>query len=101
MIDGWQQGLTGQTVGSQVLLIVPPDLGYGDAGSGDTIPGGATLVFVVDILAALLTPGCALLPDNTMKSRGIPRLFSLNTEVVRTVFQNNLISSESVPFISS
>lgn len=36
-----------------------------------------------------------------MKSRGIPWLFSLNTEVVRTVFQNNLISSESVPFISS
>lgn len=36
-----------------------------------------------------------------MKSRGIPRLFSLNTEVVRTVLQNNLISSESVPFISS
>lgn len=52
MIDGWQQGLTGQTVGSQVLLIVPSDLGYGDAGSGDTIPGDATLVFVVDILAA-------------------------------------------------
>lgn len=52
VIDGWQQGLTGQTVGSQVLLIVPPDLGYVDAGSGDTIPGGATLVFVVDILAA-------------------------------------------------
>lgn len=51
VIDGWQQGLAGQTVGSQVLLIVPPDLGYGDSGSGDTIPGGATLVFVVDILA--------------------------------------------------
>lgn len=51
VIKGWQQGLAGQTVGSQVLLIVPPDLGYGDTGSGDTIPGGATLVFVVDILA--------------------------------------------------
>lgn len=52
LIDGWVQGLVGKTVGSQVLLVVPPDLGYGDAGSGDTIPGGATLVFVVDILAA-------------------------------------------------
>lgn len=51
MIEGWSQGLAGQTVGSQVLLIVPSDLGYGDSGSGDTIPGGATLVFVVDILA--------------------------------------------------
>lgn len=52
LIDGWVQGLVGKTVGSQVLLVVPPDLGYGDAGSGDTIPGGSTLVFVVDILAA-------------------------------------------------
>ncbi len=52
MIDGWVQGLVGKTVGSQVLLVVPPELGYGDAGSGDAIPGGATLVFVVDILAA-------------------------------------------------
>lgn len=51
LIDGWVQGLAGQTVGSQVLLIIPPDLGYADAGSG-IIPGGATLVFVVDILAA-------------------------------------------------
>jgi len=51
LIDGWVQGLVGQTVGSQVLLVIPSDLGYGDEGNG-TIPGGATLVFVVDILAA-------------------------------------------------
>ncbi|HAJ16780.1 MAG TPA: hypothetical protein DCL57_01540, partial [Microbacterium sp.] len=38
-----------QTVGSQVLVVVPPDQGYGDAGQGP-IPGGATLVFVIDIL---------------------------------------------------
>ena len=51
LIEGWDSGLLGQTVGSQVLLVVPSDLGYGDAGSG-AIPGGATLIFVVDILAA-------------------------------------------------
>ncbi|GIG34643.1 FKBP-type peptidyl-prolyl cis-trans isomerase [Cellulomonas pakistanensis] len=51
LIQGWQQGIAGQPVGSQVLLVVPPDLGYGDEDSGD-IPGGSTLVFVVDILAA-------------------------------------------------
>ncbi len=51
LIDGWVQGLVGKTVGSQVLLVVPPELGYGDADSG-TIPAGSTLVFVVDILAA-------------------------------------------------
>lgn len=51
VIDGWAQGLTGQTVGSQVLVIIPPDLGYGDTAT-DTIPAGSTLIFVVDILAA-------------------------------------------------
>lgn len=53
VIQGWVDGLAGQTVGSQVLLIIPPELGYGDAGSGGVIPGGATLIFVVDILAAI------------------------------------------------
>ncbi|WP_026645453.1 FKBP-type peptidyl-prolyl cis-trans isomerase [Bifidobacterium sp. AGR2158] len=50
MIKGWQEGLVGQTVGSQVLLVVPPDLGYGDQEQGE-IPANSTLVFVVDILA--------------------------------------------------
>lgn len=49
LIEGFAQGLAGQTVGSQVLIVIPPELGYGDEGSG-SIPGGATLVFVVDIL---------------------------------------------------
>jgi FKBP-type peptidyl-prolyl cis-trans isomerase 2 len=51
VIDGWIEGLVGQTVGSQVLLVIPSDKGYGEDGSS-SIPGGATLVFVVDILAA-------------------------------------------------
>lgn len=51
VIQGWQQGLVGQTVGSQVLLIIPPALGYGDQESG-SIPANSTLIFVVDILSA-------------------------------------------------
>lgn len=51
VIKGWDQGLVGQTVGSQVLLVVPPSLGYGDAEQG-SIPANSTLIFVVDILAA-------------------------------------------------
>jgi peptidylprolyl isomerase len=51
LIDGWVQGLVGATVGSQVLLVIPPSLGYGDTASG-AIPAGSTLVFVIDILAA-------------------------------------------------
>ena len=51
VITGWNTGLQGQTVGSQVLLVIPPDQGYGDKDQG-TIPANSTLVFVVDIVDA-------------------------------------------------
>lgn len=51
MIAGWDEGLVGQTVGTQVLLVIPPDKGYGASGS-EGISGTDTLVFVVDILDA-------------------------------------------------
>jgi len=51
VIAGWDEGLVGQTVGSQVLLVVPPDKGYGASGQSSAgIKGTDTLVFVVDIL---------------------------------------------------
>ena len=49
VIPGFAKALIGQTVGSQVIAVIPPDQGYGDEAS-DTIPAGSTLVFVVDIL---------------------------------------------------
>jgi peptidylprolyl isomerase len=53
VIPGWDAGLVGQTVGSQVLLVIPPDQGYGEAGQPSAgISGTDTLVFVVDILDA-------------------------------------------------
>jgi peptidylprolyl isomerase len=53
VIDGWDEGLVGQTVGSQVLLVVPPDKGYGASGQPSAgIQGTDTMVFVVDILGA-------------------------------------------------
>ena len=53
VINGWDTGLVGQTVGSRVLLVIPPAQGYGSAGSSQVgIKGTDTLVFVVDILAA-------------------------------------------------
>ena len=51
VIPGWDQGLVGQNVGSRVLLVIPPDLGYGEQGQPDAgIKGGDTLVFVVDLV---------------------------------------------------
>ncbi len=53
VIKGWDQSLVGQTIGSRLLLVIPPDLGYGSQGNSSAgIKGSDTLVFVVDILDA-------------------------------------------------
>ena len=52
LIQGWSIGLTGVKVGSRVLLQIPPAFGYGAQGSGDSIPGNATLWFVIDVIKA-------------------------------------------------
>jgi peptidylprolyl isomerase len=51
VISGWDKGLVGQTVGSRVMLVVPPKAGYGSGGNGP-IKGTDTMVFAVDILGA-------------------------------------------------
>jgi peptidylprolyl isomerase len=51
VISGWDDGLVGATVGSRMLLSIPPHLGYGERGMPRAGIGGTdTLVFVVDIL---------------------------------------------------
>ncbi|SKC35109.1 FKBP-type peptidyl-prolyl cis-trans isomerase [Krasilnikoviella flava] len=52
VIDGWVKGLAGQTVGSQVLLVIPAEQAYGAEKSDDNELAGQPLVFVVDILDA-------------------------------------------------
>ena len=53
VIAGWDEGLVGQQIGSQMLLVIPPDKGYGASGQPSAgIKGTDTLVFVVDILDA-------------------------------------------------
>jgi peptidylprolyl isomerase len=52
VIKGWDQGLVGQRVGSRVILVIPSNLGYGQAGYGADVPPDADLIFVVDILQA-------------------------------------------------
>lgn len=59
VIPGWDTGLVGQTVGSRVLLVIPPGDAYGSAGQSQAgIKGTDTLVFVVDIISAV-SPGAA------------------------------------------
>ena len=53
VIPGWTNGIAGQKIGSQVLLVVPVDQAYGEASEQNTHElAGQDLIFVVDILAA-------------------------------------------------
>ncbi|MCW2736202.1 FKBP-type peptidyl-prolyl cis-trans isomerase [Nocardioides sp.] len=53
VITGWDERLVGRTVGSRVILEIPPAQGYGKKGNPDAgIKGTDTLFFVVDILGA-------------------------------------------------
>lgn len=52
LLPGMVKGLKGQTVGSRVLLIIPPADGYPDGNASPKIEKGTTLVMVVDVLFA-------------------------------------------------
>lgn len=60
----------GTKVGDQVLLVVPPDYGYGESET-ETIPAGSTLVFVVDILSTT-SPNTDALAEATATGEELP-----------------------------
>ncbi len=51
LIKGWQIALPQMKEGSHWRLWIPSDLAYGDRGAGSDIPGGATLMFEVELIS--------------------------------------------------
>jgi peptidylprolyl isomerase len=51
LIPGWDQGVLGMREGGRRVLVIPPDLAYGEQGSASGAVGpDETLVFVIDVI---------------------------------------------------
>jgi len=67
-IPGWAEGMSTMKVGGVRELVVPPNLAFGDKGSGAMIPPNATLVFVVEMLDTKPAPQVKI--DDTVVGTG-------------------------------
>lgn len=51
VIPGWTEGVQLMPTGSKFIFYIPSDLAYGDRGAGGQIPGGATLIFEIELIS--------------------------------------------------
>lgn len=56
VVPGFEEGILGMNVGGERMLVLPPQLGYGNQVQG-VIPRNAVLIFRVELLALSQTPG--------------------------------------------
>merc|ERR1711962_1015098 len=86
VIKGWEEGTVGMCVGEKRKLVVPPELGYGDQGAGDVIPGGATLLFEVELLNIADGPA----PVNVFKEIDTDQDMHLSREELNQYLNNQI-----------
>jgi len=86
VIKGWEEGVLGMCIGEKRRLIVPPELGYGEQGAGDIIPGGATLFFDVELVGAEDGPT----PVNVFKQIDIDSDKSLSREEIASYLKQQV-----------
>ena len=74
VIPCWTEGVQKIKVGGKARLVCPSDTAYGDQGAGGAIPGGATLVFEVELLEIMKENPAAMLHEggDEMKAVGEP-----------------------------
>lgn len=84
VIKGWHIGINGMCLGEKRIIQIPPEYGYGNAGAGKDIPGGATLSFEVELVSIndeSITPTKAPVP-NIFDEMDTDRDFKVNLSYV-------------------
>ncbi|XP_076647388.1 peptidyl-prolyl cis-trans isomerase Fkb14 isoform X2 [Halictus rubicundus] len=90
VIRGWDQGLVDMCVGEKRKLTIPPELGYGEKGAGNVIPGGATLLFEVELINISDTPQST----NVFKAIDSDHDNQLSREEVSDYLRKQMIEAE-------
>jgi FKBP-type peptidyl-prolyl cis-trans isomerase FkpA len=53
IIAGWSEGIQLIKPGGEIKIVIPPELGYGDAGAPPKVPGGSTLIMNISLLSVV------------------------------------------------